>query len=167
MILAAVSSWRNEMSSKEVEVRSGRIDLSGPDPNPTAIQIFYLNLTWTHALLHWCVWARPSLPGPVGSESDVPKESEPLSSVTVRLAGPGPGAVLAGGLFAVSRLNWQWSVVAEVFALNNFFIGILLFLTTSFHCAETATHRVKVTQHTPSLICCSFFFLWSFMFSEH
>lgn len=165
MIFAAISLWRNEMSSKEVEVRSGRIVLSEPDRDPTAIKIFYLNSTWTHALSRWCVWARPSLPGPVGSDSGIPKESEHLSSATLRLAGPGPGAVLAGGLFAVSRLNWQWSVVAEVFALNNFFIGILLFLTTSFRCAENATQRVKVTQHAPSLICYSFFFLWSFIFS--
>lgn len=64
----------------------------------------------------------------------------------VRLAGPGPGAVLAGGLFAVSRLNWQWSVVAEVFTLNNLFVGLLFFLTASFHCAENATQRTKVTQ---------------------
>ncbi|KAG8013400.1 hypothetical protein GBF38_021746 [Nibea albiflora] len=63
-----------------------------------------------------------------------------------RLAGPGPGAVLAGGLFAVSRLSWQWSMVAEVFALNNLFVGLLFFLTASFHRAETATQRGKVPQ---------------------
>jgi len=66
------------------------------------------------------------------------------SPLTVRLAGPGPGAVLAGGLFAVSRLSWQWSMVAEVFALNNLFVGLLFFSTASFHCAENATQRQKV-----------------------
>lgn len=74
------------------------------------------------------------------------KKNKGLSSLTVRLAGPGPGAVLAGGLFAVSRLSWQWSMVAEVFTLNNLFVGLLFFLTASFHCAENATQRGKVTQ---------------------
>ncbi|XP_044023018.1 transmembrane protein 260 isoform X2 [Siniperca chuatsi] len=60
-----------------------------------------------------------------------------------RLAGPGPGAILAGGLFAVSRLSWQWSMVAEVFTLNNLFVGLLFFLTVSFHCAENTTQRRK------------------------
>ncbi|XP_013131756.1 transmembrane protein 260 isoform X3 [Oreochromis niloticus] len=69
-----------------------------------------------------------------------------------RLAGPGPGAVLAGGLFAVSRLSWQWSMVAEVFTLNNLFIGLLFFLTASFHCAENATQRKK-TAHWGALCC--------------
>lgn len=69
-----------------------------------------------------------------------------------RLAGPGPGAVLAGGLFAVSRLSWQWSMVAEVFTLNNLFIGLLFFLTASFRCAENATQRKKIA-HWGALCC--------------
>ncbi|XP_035530685.1 transmembrane protein 260 [Morone saxatilis] len=69
-----------------------------------------------------------------------------------RLAGPGPGAVLAGGLFAVSRLSWQWSMVAEVFTLNNLFVGLLFFLTASFHCAENATQRGKIA-HWGALFC--------------
>lgn len=73
----------------------------------------------------------------------------PLCSV--RLVGPGPGAVLAGGLFAVSKLSWQWSMVAEVFTLNNLFVGLLFFLTVSFHCAQTPRQRWKVAQ------CCTFF----------
>lgn len=85
------------------------------------------------------------------------KRNEGLSSLTVRLAGPGPGAVLAGGLFAVSRLSWQWSMVAEVFTLNNLFVGLLFFLTASFHCAENAVQRGKVTLSStvsPSLGAC-------------
>lgn len=74
------------------------------------------------------------------------QKNKGLSSLIVRLAGPGPGAVLAGGLFAVSRLSWQWSMVAEVFTLNNLFVGLLFFLTANFHCAENATQRGKVTQ---------------------
>lgn len=73
-----------------------------------------------------------------------------LFSLIFRLAGPGPGAVLAGGLFAVSRLSWQWSMVAEVFTLNNLFVGLLFVLTASFHCAENATQRIRVT-HSDSL----------------
>ncbi|KAM3595091.1 uncharacterized protein V6R79_018004 [Siganus canaliculatus] len=69
-----------------------------------------------------------------------------------KLVGPGPGALLAGGLFAVSRLSWQWSMVAEVFTLNNLFVGLLFFLTASFHCAENATQRKK-TAHWGALCC--------------
>ncbi|XP_060918703.1 protein O-mannosyl-transferase TMEM260 [Labrus mixtus] len=69
-----------------------------------------------------------------------------------RLTGPGPGAVLAGGLFAVSRLSWQWSMGAEVFTLNNFFVGLLFFLITSFHCAEKATQRRKMAYW--GALCC-------------
>ncbi|XP_041668780.1 transmembrane protein 260 isoform X3 [Cheilinus undulatus] len=68
------------------------------------------------------------------------------------LVGPGPGAVLAGGSFAISRLSWQWSMVAEVFSLNNFFVGLLFFLTVSFHCAENAAQRRKVA-HWGALCC--------------
>ncbi|XP_047467991.1 transmembrane protein 260 isoform X2 [Mugil cephalus] len=66
-----------------------------------------------------------------------------LCITVCRLAGPGPGAVLSGGVFAVSRLSWQWSMVAEVFTLNNLFVGVLFFLTASFHRAENATQRRK------------------------
>lgn len=37
-------------------------------------------------------------------------------------------------------------MVAEVFTLNNLFVGLLLVLTASFHCAENATQRRRVTQ---------------------
>uniref|UniRef100_A0A8C7YR66 Transmembrane protein 260 n=1 Tax=Oryzias sinensis TaxID=183150 RepID=A0A8C7YR66_9TELE len=66
-----------------------------------------------------------------------------LCLTVCRLVGPGPGAVLAGGLFAVSKLSWQWSMVAEVFTLNNLFVGLLFFLTVSFHCAQTPRQRWK------------------------
>ncbi|KAK2826096.1 hypothetical protein Q5P01_020310 [Channa striata] len=75
-----------------------------------------------------------------------------LCITVCRLAGPGPGAVLSGGLFAVSRLSWQWSMVAEVFTLNNFFVGLLFYLTSSFHCAENASQRKK-TAHWGALCC--------------
>ncbi|XP_040056107.2 LOW QUALITY PROTEIN: transmembrane protein 260 [Gasterosteus aculeatus] len=75
-----------------------------------------------------------------------------LCLTVCRLEGPGPGAVLAGGLFAVSRLSWQWSMVAEVFALNNLFVGLLFFLTAGFHCAENAAQRQKIA-HVGALCC--------------
>uniref|UniRef100_A0A667Y1T8 Transmembrane protein 260 n=1 Tax=Myripristis murdjan TaxID=586833 RepID=A0A667Y1T8_9TELE len=75
-----------------------------------------------------------------------------LCFTVCRLAGPGPGAVLAGGVFAVSRLSWQWSMVAEVFTLNNLFTGLLFSLTASFHCAENAPQRRKIA-HWGALCC--------------
>uniref|UniRef100_A0A8C6SV97 Transmembrane protein 260 n=1 Tax=Neogobius melanostomus TaxID=47308 RepID=A0A8C6SV97_9GOBI len=49
-------------------------------------------------------------------------------------------------MFAVSRLTWQWSVVAEVFTLNNLFVGLLFLSTASFHCAESGTQRSKIAH---------------------
>lgn len=69
-----------------------------------------------------------------------------LCLTVCRLAGPGPGAVLAGGLFAVSRLSWQWAMVAEVFTLNNLFVGLIFFLTASFHRAENGMQRRKIAH---------------------
>uniref|UniRef100_H2MNF3 Transmembrane protein 260 n=1 Tax=Oryzias latipes TaxID=8090 RepID=H2MNF3_ORYLA len=75
-----------------------------------------------------------------------------LCLTVCRLVGPGPGAVLAGGLFAVSKLSWQWSMVAEVFTLNNLFVGLLFYLTVSFHCAQTPRQRWKTAQW--GALCC-------------
>uniref|UniRef100_A0A8C1BCL1 Transmembrane protein 260 n=2 Tax=Cyprinus carpio TaxID=7962 RepID=A0A8C1BCL1_CYPCA len=66
-----------------------------------------------------------------------------LCFTVCRVVGPGPGAVLAGGVFEVSKLVWQWSVVAEVFSLNNLFVGILFSLSACFHCAESVHHKKK------------------------
>ncbi|CAL8290852.1 unnamed protein product [Gadus morhua 'NCC'] len=56
-----------------------------------------------------------------------------LCFTVCRLSGPGPGALLAGGAFAVTRLTWQWSTVAEVFSLNNLFVGLLFSLIACFY----------------------------------
>ncbi|CAM4643396.1 unnamed protein product [Leuciscus chuanchicus] len=69
-----------------------------------------------------------------------------LCFTVCRVAGPGPGAVLAGGVFAVSRLVWQWSVVAEVFSLNNLFVGVLFSLSACFHCAKSVQQKKKFAQ---------------------
>lgn len=70
---------------------------------------------------------------------------------SLRMAGPGPGAVLAGGSFALSKLVWQWSLVAEVFSLNNLFVGFLLSLAVCFHHADTVEQRKKVIIAIPQL----------------
>ncbi|XP_027028626.2 transmembrane protein 260 isoform X1 [Tachysurus fulvidraco] len=66
-----------------------------------------------------------------------------LCYTVCRMAGPGPGAVLACGSFAVSKLVWQWSLVAEVFSLNNLFVGIIFSLSVCFHNAETVEKKKK------------------------
>lgn len=66
-----------------------------------------------------------------------------LCFTVCRVSGPGPGAILAGGVFAVSRLVWQWSIMVEVFSLNNLFVGALFSLSASFHCAESVNQKKK------------------------
>ncbi|XP_066537295.1 protein O-mannosyl-transferase TMEM260 isoform X2 [Hoplias malabaricus] len=66
-----------------------------------------------------------------------------LCYTVCRLVGPGPGAVLAGSIFATSKLVWQWSVLAEVFSLNNLFVGLLFSLLACFHTAETVAQKKK------------------------
>lgn len=76
--------------------------------------------------------------------------------VCFRLSGSFAGGLLAAGLFAFSRLAWQWSVTTEVFSFNNFFIGLLMALTVRFSTVSTARERTKVKQ---VLVCC-FHCMW-------
>lgn len=62
-----------------------------------------------------------------------------------RLSGSYAGGILAAGVFSFSRLTWQWSIAAEVFSLNNLFVGLLMALTVHFEEAATAKERSKVT----------------------
>ncbi|XP_041072979.1 transmembrane protein 260 isoform X2 [Carcharodon carcharias] len=62
-----------------------------------------------------------------------------------RLSDSYSGGILAAGLFAFSRLAWQWSVAAEVFTLNNFFVSLLMVLTVRFSTAPTAGERSKLS----------------------
>lgn len=62
-----------------------------------------------------------------------------------RLSGSCAGGILAAGVFSFSRLTWQWSTAAEVFSLNNLFVGLLMALTVHFEEAATAKERSKVT----------------------
>eukprot|EP00698_Gefionella_okellyi_P000292 TRINITY_DN10249_c0_g1_i2.p1 TRINITY_DN10249_c0_g1~~TRINITY_DN10249_c0_g1_i2.p1 ORF type:complete len:706 (-),score=142.26 TRINITY_DN10249_c0_g1_i2:13-2130(-) len=54
-------------------------------------------------------------------------------SCTVSILTDAPFAgVLAGGLFAATRLAWENATQAEVFALNNAIVAVALYLTTRF-----------------------------------
>ncbi|XP_054017664.1 transmembrane protein 260 [Dryobates pubescens] len=63
-----------------------------------------------------------------------------------RLSGSYAGGILAAGVFSFSRLTWQWSIVAEVFSLNNLFVGLLMALTVHFEEAPTAKERSKISK---------------------
>lgn len=55
-----------------------------------------------------------------------------LLSAVARWTGSTWAGLLAGGLFAFSPLVWSYAVVAEVFALNNFLIALMLWLGVRF-----------------------------------
>ncbi|NXX96244.1 TM260 protein, partial [Centropus bengalensis] len=63
-----------------------------------------------------------------------------------RLSGSYAGGILAAGVFSFSRLTWQWSITAEVFSLNNLFVGLLMSLTAHFEEASTAKARSKISK---------------------
>ncbi|KAJ7406362.1 hypothetical protein BTVI_65735 [Pitangus sulphuratus] len=63
-----------------------------------------------------------------------------------RLSGSYAGGILAAGVFSFSRLTWQWSITAEVFSLNNLFVGLLMALTAHFEEASTAKERSKISK---------------------
>ncbi|XP_029454109.1 transmembrane protein 260 isoform X2 [Rhinatrema bivittatum] len=56
------------------------------------------------------------------------------------------GGILAAGMFSFSRLTWQWSIAAEVFSLNNLFVGLLMALTVQFEEANTTNERSKISK---------------------
>ncbi|XP_023989814.1 protein O-mannosyl-transferase TMEM260 isoform X3 [Physeter macrocephalus] len=63
-----------------------------------------------------------------------------------RLSGSYAGGILAAGVFSFSRLTWQWSIAAEVFSLNNLFVGLLMALTVHFEEATTTQERSKIAK---------------------
>ncbi|KAM7158077.1 protein O-mannosyl-transferase TMEM260 isoform 2-T3 [Molossus nigricans] len=69
-----------------------------------------------------------------------------LFSTVFRLSGSYAGGILAAGVFSFSRLTWQWSIAAEVFSLNNLFVGLLMALTVHFEEAATAKERSKIAK---------------------
>ncbi|RLV98318.1 hypothetical protein DV515_00010906 [Chloebia gouldiae] len=64
----------------------------------------------------------------------------------LKLSGSYAGGILAAGVFSFSRLTWQWSITAEVFSLNNLFVGLLMALTAHFEEASTAKERSKISK---------------------
>ncbi|NWT52107.1 TM260 protein, partial [Erythrocercus mccallii] len=69
-----------------------------------------------------------------------------LFCTVFRLSGSYAGGILAAGVFSFSRLTWQWSITAEVFSLNNLFVGLLMALTARFEEASTAKERSKISK---------------------
>ncbi|XP_074852350.1 protein O-mannosyl-transferase TMEM260 isoform X6 [Carettochelys insculpta] len=63
-----------------------------------------------------------------------------------RLSGSYAGGILAAGVFSFSRLTWQWSIAAEVFSLNNLFVGLLMLLAVRFEEATTAKERSEISK---------------------
>ena len=49
-------------------------------------------------------------------------------------------------LFSLSQLTWSWSVTAEVFGLNNFFIALLLYLTVLFEETDCPNIKIRVSE---------------------
>ncbi|XP_069063533.1 protein O-mannosyl-transferase TMEM260 isoform X1 [Pleurodeles waltl] len=69
-----------------------------------------------------------------------------LFYTTFRLSGSCAAGILAAGMFSFSRLTWQWSIAAEVFSLNNLFVGLLMALAVQFDEASSAQERSKISK---------------------
>ena len=55
-------------------------------------------------------------------------------------------------LFSLSQLAWSWSVTAEVFGLNNFFIALLIYLTVLFEETDCPNIKLRVSHVDFSII---------------
>ncbi|XP_062974267.1 protein O-mannosyl-transferase TMEM260 [Elgaria multicarinata webbii] len=75
-----------------------------------------------------------------------------LFYTVVRLSGTRAAGIFAVGMFSFSRLTWQWSITAEVFSLNNLFVGLLMALSVRFEEVATAKERSKVCK--AGAFCC-------------
>ena len=61
-----------------------------------------------------------------------------------RITGCVGSSFLAVGLFSINKLTWTWSIGAEVFCLNNVFIGALMCLAVVFEVDDDPEHITKV-----------------------
>ena len=52
-------------------------------------------------------------------------------------------AILGVCFWCFSKLTWTWSIIAEVFGMNNLFTAVLLYLITCFQDAEES-QKTKV-----------------------
>lgn len=57
-----------------------------------------------------------------------------------------PCAVFAVGIWSWSRLTWIWSITAEVFAINNLFVALLMFLGVYFEDQHDKDKLAKVAM---------------------
>ena len=74
-----------------------------------------------------------------GESGDASKDD----NIVCRITGSVAAGLLGAGMFGFSRLTWTWSVTAEVFALNNLLVAILLVVAVYFNqCA--AQEKAKV-----------------------
>ncbi|XP_060117819.1 protein O-mannosyl-transferase TMEM260 [Heteronotia binoei] len=69
-----------------------------------------------------------------------------LFDTVSRLSGVQAAGIFAAGMFAFARLTWQWSIAAEVFSLNNLFVGLLLALSVRFEEAASPEERSKICK---------------------
>ena len=60
-------------------------------------------------------------------------------------------------LFSLSGLSWTWSVTAEVFGLNNLFVGALILVAVIFDNTRDQVHTLKVSMATPFSFSCKDF----------
>lgn len=73
-----------------------------------------------------------------------------------RITGSMAAGLLGAGMFSFSRLTWTWSVTAEVFALNNLLVALLLVVAVYFNqCAQQEKAKVwSVRGYTHSGLFC-------------
>uniref|UniRef100_A0A8C4WQC3 Transmembrane protein 260 n=1 Tax=Eptatretus burgeri TaxID=7764 RepID=A0A8C4WQC3_EPTBU len=67
-----------------------------------------------------------------------------LYAAVHRATGSPTAAIYGAGVFAFSRLTWQWAVSTDVFSLNNLFGSLLLLLSVCFEQAAEIQIRVKL-----------------------
>ncbi|OWF45611.1 transmembrane protein 260-like [Mizuhopecten yessoensis] len=74
-----------------------------------------------------------------------------LALTILRLTRRPSAAVLAVGIWGWCKLTWAWSITAEVFALNNMFVALLMLVALQFE-DSTNQHQIK-TSMLGSFIC--------------
>ncbi|KAL5008068.1 hypothetical protein ScPMuIL_013649 [Solemya velum] len=74
-----------------------------------------------------------------------------LSLTVMRQTTNMSAAILCVGLVCFGRLVWTWSVTAEVFAMNNFFIALLMVITVWFE--ETTKENLLKVSMIGAFVC--------------
>ena len=121
--------------------------------------------TWTmlaHAFARWLPWGEPAWRVNLSSAICGAAASALLSEAVGTWVGCAFTGAAAGGAFAFSPLVWMYAVQGEVFALNNLFNALLLYLlvrydtrpTLSCACAGACAIGLALTnQHTMVFFC--------------